>query len=127
MSTLSEEEQEQYAWGNLWPQALPKYLRRLEFIEENPNYDEKKAVEETYEPNLTENVIPSFWVEMDKVDQYADTSTAILDYFEQQQAMFVTGELDVDDDAAWQAYVDGIKALGLEDWLAMQGVEKIAE
>ena len=64
----SEEEQEQYAWGNLWPQALPKYLPEgFEFIEENPNYDEKKAVEETYEPNLTENVIPSFWVEMDKV------------------------------------------------------------
>ena len=41
--------------------------------------------------------------------------------------MFITGELDIEDDAAWQAYVDGIKALGLEDWLSMQGVEKIAE
>ena len=128
MSTLSEEEQEQYAWSNLWPQALPKYLPEgFEFIEENPNYDEKEVVEQTYEADLTENVIPSFWVDMDKVDEYSDISTAILDYFEQQQAMFVTGELDVEDDAAWQAYVDGIKALGLENWLSMQGIENIAE
>lgn len=128
MKTLSEEEQEKYAWGNLWPQSLPHYLPEgFKYIEEKPVYDEKGAVEEAYEPYLTKTVIPSYWVELDKVDQFADISTAITDYFEQQQAMFVTGELDVDDDAAWQAYVDGIKALGLEEWLAMQRVDKIVE
>lgn len=127
-SSWSEEEQEKYSWGNLWPQSLPKYLPAdFEFIEDRPLYDEKKAVEEAYEPYLTKEVIPSYWVDLDSVDQFSDISTAITDYFTQQQAMFVTGELDVDDDAAWQAYVDGIKALGLEDWLSMQGVEKIAE
>lgn len=127
-STWSEEEQEKYAWGNLWPQSLPKYLPAdSEFIEDRPLYDEKKAVEEAYEPYLTKEVIPSYWVDLDSVDQFSDISTAITDYFTQQQAMFVTGELDIDDDAAWQAYVDGIKALGLEEWVSMQGVEKIAE
>lgn len=125
---LSKEDQEKYAWGNLWPQALPHFLPiGFEYIQDNPLYDEKKVLEETYEPYLTETVLPSFWVDLDSVDKFADISTSITDYFEQQQAMFVTGELDVDDDAAWQAYVDGIKALGLEDWLAMQGVENIAE
>ena len=28
----------------------------------NPLYDEKKNLEETYEPYLTKDVIPSFWV-----------------------------------------------------------------
>lgn len=128
MKTLSEEEQEQYSWPNLWPQALPHFLPMgFKFIEENPLYDGRPEMEAMYEPYQTKEPIPSFWVGLDDVDHFADISTAITDYFEQHQAMFVTGELDVDDDAVWQEYVDGIKALGLEDWLSMQGVEKIVE
>ena len=96
-------------------------------VEANPNYDEKDAVEKTYEPNLTEGVIEENWIDMDSIDTYADISTAIKDYFEQQQAMFVAGEQDINDDAAWQAYVDGMYALGLEDWLSIQGIDTIAE
>lgn len=126
--TLSQEQQEELSWGNLWPQSLPKYLPAdFEFVEDNPLYKEHDALEEKYEPYLTKNVIPSFWVDLDKVDLYADINTAITDYFTQQQAMFITGELDIDDDAAWQAYVDGIKNLGLEDWLDCRKVTKIAE
>ena len=128
MTKLSEEEQEQYAWNNLWPQSLPHFLPiGFKYVEEQPLYDEKKAVEEAYGPYLTEEILPSFWVPLEGIDEYADTSSAIKTYFEQQQAMFVTGELDVDDDAAWQSYVDGLYGLGLENWLTMQGVEKIGE
>jgi putative aldouronate transport system substrate-binding protein len=36
-TTLSEEDQEKYSWGNLWPQSLPKYLPvDFEFVEEHP-------------------------------------------------------------------------------------------
>lgn len=35
------------------------------------------------------------------------------------QAKFIIGELDVDDDAVWQSYVDEISALGIEDYLAL--------
>ena len=35
------------------------------------------------------------------------------------QAKFITGELDVDDDAVWQGYVDEINGLGVEDYLAL--------
>ncbi len=45
----------------------------------------------------------------------------------QQQAQFVCGELDIDNDADWQAYVDGMYSLGLEDWVATQGIEEIAK
>lgn len=41
--------------------------------------------------------------------------------------MFVAGEQDINDDATWQAYVDGMYALGLEDWLSIQGIDTIAE
>lgn len=127
-SDMTDEEKEALSWSNLWPQSLPKYLPSgFEFIEENPVYDEKGTLEETYEPYLTEEVIPKFWIPLDQVDRYSDIATAIQDYFNQQQAMFVSGEMDVDDDATWQAYVDGYYALGLEDWLSVHGIETVLE
>ncbi len=127
-STLSEEMQEKVSWSNLWPQALPKYLPAgYKFVEDNPLYDEKKAMENIYEPNLTKEVIPSNWIALDDIDRYSDVSTALTDYFSQQQALFVTGELDVNDDTQWKEYVDGLYSLGLEDWAKMRGIETIAE
>ena len=126
--TLPEDEQEKVSWSNLWPQSVPKFLPAgFKFIEDNPLYDEKKAMEKIYEPNLTKEIVPSFWVAIDKIDRYADIASALNDYFVQQQALFVTGELNVNDDAQWNSYVDGLKALGLEDWLEIRGVETIAE
>lgn len=128
MKTLSEEDQEKYSWSNLWPQSLPHYIPAgFKYIEDNPMYDEKKATEAAYEPYLTKEIVPSFWIPTDKIDRYSDIATALNDYFNQQQAMFVSGELDVDDDTQWQAYVDGLYSLGLEDWLEVRSVEKIAE
>jgi putative aldouronate transport system substrate-binding protein len=127
-TTLPEDQQEKVSWNNLWPQALPKYMPTgFKYIEDNPLYDEKKAMEGIYEPNLTQSVIPSFWVAVDSIDRYSDIATALNDYFNQQQAMFVTGELDVNDDAEWKNYVDGLYSLGLEDWLKIRGIETIAE
>lgn len=126
--TLPVEEQEKVSWSNLWPQSVPKYLPAgFKFIEDNPIYDEKKALEKTYEPNLTKDIIPSFWVAVDKIDKYADIATAINEFFTQQQALFVTGELDVNDDAQWKSYMDGLYSLGLKDWLEIRGIETIAE
>lgn len=128
ISSLPEDEQEKLSWGNLWIQELPKYLPAdFEFKEENPAYDEKKALEEQYEPDLTKDIITENWIPLDDIDRYSDISTALNDYFNQQQAMFVMGEQDVDDDAQWQSYVDGLKSLGLEDWVKMRGLDGIAK
>ena len=90
-------------------------------------YDEKKVMEETYEPHLTDEVIIANWIALDQIDTYADTNSAIQDYFTQQQAQFVVGQTDIDNDADWQAYVDGLYALGLEKWLKTQGITSITE
>lgn len=129
MTTLPEEQQEELSWNNLWPQSLPKYLPAgYKFLEDNPLYDEKKeGVEAAYEDYLTEDVVPVNWIALEDIDRYSDVDTALYDYFNQQQAMFVTGEIDVDDDVQWEAYADGLKALGLEDWITMKGLEGIAE
>lgn len=126
--TLSEEEQEKLSWGNLWPQSLPKYMPSgFTYIEDHPTYNEKKVMEETYEPYLTKTTIPSFWIPLDKIDRYSDIASALTDYFNQRQAMFISGEIDIDDDAQWKSYVDGLYALGLEDWMEVRGIEKVVE
>jgi putative aldouronate transport system substrate-binding protein len=76
---------------------------------------------------LTKEVIPTNWIALDDIDRYSDISTALKDYFNQQQALFVTGELDVNDDSQWKEYVDGLYSLGLEDWAKMRGIDTIAE
>jgi len=126
--TLPEEEQEKLSWNNLWPQSVPKYLPAgFKFLEDNPLFDEKKSVEIAYEPNLTKEIIPSFWVPVERIDEYADIATALADYFTQQQALFVTGQLDPNNDADWQAYKDGLNGLGLSSYLEIRGVDTIAE
>ncbi len=126
--TLDSEMQEKISWSNLWPQSLPKYTPiGWKPIEDNPLYDEKKAVENYYEPWLTKDVVESIWVDQDSVEIYSEYKTAIDDYFRQQQALFVSGEQDIDDDAAWQAYKDGYEGLGLSKYLEIRGVTKIIE
>ncbi|GIO41205.1 extracellular solute-binding protein [Paenibacillus apis] len=128
IETLPKEEQEALSWSNLWPQALPKYLPAgFEFLEDNPAYKEKDMMEETYEPYLTKAIITNPWIGLDDVDRYADISTALQDYFTQQQALFVTGEKDVNNDAQWEEYVKGLSSLGLEDWMKIRGIETIAK
>ena len=128
VKTLSEEDQEKFSWGNLWPQSLPKYMPSgFKYIEDHPTYNEKKVMEDTYEPYLTKTTIPSFWIPLDKIDRYSDIASALNDYFNQRQAMFISGEMDIDDDTQWQSYVDGLYALGLEDWMDVRGIEKVVE
>lgn len=69
----------------------------------------------------------SIWVDQDSVEIYSEYKTAIDDYFRQQQALFVSGEQDIDDDAAWQAYKDGYEGLGLSKYLEIRGITKIIE
>lgn len=128
VKTLPEEDQEKFSWGNLWPQSLPKYMPSgFKYIEDHPTCNEKKVMEDTYEPYLTKTTIPSFWIPLDKIDRYSDIASALTDYFNQRQAMFISGEMDIDDDAQWQSYVDGLYALGLEDWMDVRGIEKVVE
>lgn len=84
-------------------------------------------MEEAYEPYLTAEVIESSWIDQDDVEMYSEYASAIQDYFNQQQAMFISGEQDVDDDSVWESYKDGFEGLGLSEYLRIRGIETIAE
>lgn len=117
-STLSEEDQKLYDWGNLWPQALPKYVPAgFEYNQDPVPYDEKAVVDELYEPYLTE-AIPDYWVSVEDTTRMADISTAIKDYIVQKQAQWISGQSDID--AEWDDYCAQLEKLGLEELIEIR-------
>ena len=105
-------------WGNLWPQALPKYIPAgFEFNQDPVPYDEKAVVDELYEPYLTE-AIPDVWVSIDDTTRMADLSTAIKDYVVQKQAQWISGQADID--AEWDSYCEQLDRLGLQELIEIR-------
>ena len=43
----------------------------------------------------------------------------VADYIKDRRAQFCTGVLDPRSDAAWQEYLDGLKALRYDEWLSI--------
>ena len=60
------------------------------------------------------------WVEPDVAGELATLQTNIESHVAQSSLQFVTGQLDIDDDTAWNAYLDGLRNLGLDRYLQIQ-------
>ena len=55
----------------------------------------------------------------EEADAISDSTTTIIDYVNESIARFITGDLDIDDDSAWQNYLDELQAMGLSDLLSV--------
>ncbi|GAT74452.1 extracellular solute-binding protein [Microbacterium hydrocarbonoxydans] len=79
---------------------------------------------QAYEPYRPDESIlfPSekLWPDPDTSAELADLQTNISNYITQAQAEFVTGQRDIDDDSAWQAYLDDLDGLGVARYLELQ-------
>jgi len=77
-----------------------------------------------YEPFRPDDSIlfpaEKLWPDPDTSAELADLQTNISNYITQAQAEFVTGQRDIDDDAAWQAYLDDLDGLGVDRYLELQ-------
>ena len=76
---------------------------------------------EPYQPD--ESILfpaETLWPDPETSAELADLQTNIANYITQAQAEFVTGQRDIDDDGAWQAYVDDLNGLGIERYLELQ-------
>jgi putative aldouronate transport system substrate-binding protein len=62
----------------------------------------------------------ALWVPTEDAGELAELTTNIQSLISQASAEFVTGVRDVDDDAAWQSYLDALDGLGLERYLELQ-------
>lgn len=118
ITKLSESEQKEYEWGNLFPQALPRYTPSgFKPIEDVPAFDEKKPVDTLYEPYLTK-VIPDVWVTKDDATKMADSMTAIENYLKQKTAEWISGQVDIDKD--WNSYLAQLNKLKVNELLEMR-------
>ncbi|VXB34217.1 Lipoprotein LipO [Microbacterium sp. 8M] len=60
------------------------------------------------------------WPDLSTASQLADLQTNIATYVTQAEAEFISGQRDINDDAAWAAYKKDIDGLGLSDYLKME-------
>src|SRR5699024_12368581 len=66
VGTLPEDEQDYYAWANLFPQALPRNIPvGFKPLQDPPMFDEKAVVNERYKDHLTGKV-PAYWVPLEQ-------------------------------------------------------------
>ncbi|MBP7402668.1 MAG: hypothetical protein KBA30_08630 [Clostridia bacterium] len=74
-----------------------------------------------YEPFAVPCAIPPLSMDPDTTSRVVEERRNIGDYSRAMVTDFISGSLDIDDDAAWAEYRDTIRALGLDDCLtAMQ-------
>ena len=72
-----------------------------------------------YMDYLPEEYIPSYmWFVDDEYDIVTLYGSEILSHVNQSRAAFITGKLDINDDAVWQAYLDEFEYLEMDAWVA---------
>ncbi|WP_334148627.1 extracellular solute-binding protein [Microbacterium sp.] len=92
----------------------------------SPDGYERRLLNATkeYEPFAPDESIlfpaEKLWPNPDTSAELAELQTNIATYITQAQAEFVTGQRDINDDAAWQAYIDDLNGLGVERYLELQ-------
>lgn len=113
-----------YLWNS---SAFPRYdtvemryaaLKDDSVIESDNTYVLLHAAE-VYEPYYVNHHIPDIvWCEdMDVVQAVNDYSAMINDYIKKMDTEFVMGRSDINDDAQWQAYLDELDRMGLQDYI----------
>ncbi len=118
-SNLTEEEKDTYAWANIYPQSLPRYVPTdFKFKERVEIFKEKDNVSRVYKDNLAEHRVPSYWATAEQSAKLSDYQTAIQDYITEQTAQWIAGQGDVDAD--WAAYEAQLEKLKLEEYVQMR-------
>jgi putative aldouronate transport system substrate-binding protein len=125
----TQEQDDKYSWGNVFPPPLPKFHRNNTGIPQNqrteilppvglnPGYDYHAIKDKLYEPYLDER-IPDLWLSADVAKRVADIQTAISSYVDQKEAEWVSGQANVD--AEWSAYLTQLDRLGLQELLTLK-------
>ena len=72
-----------------------------------------------YDPYCVKGNIPEIvWcADEELLAEYSELNTTIGEYVRSSYASFILGKTDIDNDADWQAYLDGLESLGLSRYL----------
>ena len=110
-------------WGNMWYPFWPKELFNSWAADQDittlPGYERYLVVEsDKYIPYVPAETVPSrLYFSDDDAQRVAQYQTEIEGYVRQNTAAFITGQKDIESD--WDAYVEGLKGLGLADYIAL--------
>ncbi|WP_020573789.1 extracellular solute-binding protein [Actinopolymorpha alba] len=85
---------------------------------EKPLYEETKADYHPYRVDKSQQLPPLYMTE-DQAAQTGEQSLTIANHVKQSQTKFILGQLDINDNAAWDKYVQTIDQMGLEMYLRL--------
>lgn len=87
------------------------------------NYHDYRA-HQVYDPYCVKGNIPAIvWCsDEDILIEYSELKTTIGEFIRAEYAKFIMGTTDIDNDSDWQAYLDGLNALGLPRYLEVLDV-----
>nr|WP_289767598.1 hypothetical protein [uncultured Acetatifactor sp.] len=116
----------EYLWNSgCFPRYDKEEIRYAAVLDESTKETDNtltllKAAQ-TYEPYYVNHHIPDIvWCEDEQVVQaVTDYSTAINDYIKATDTEFVMGRKNINDDSEWQAYLDQLDSMGLQDYIEM--------
>lgn len=113
-----------YIWNSGYFPRYDKESRRYsvtknEDLMETDNTYVLLHAAETYEPYYVNHNIPDIvWCSDEEVSQeISDYSSLIGTYIASMDTQFIMGALDINDDAVWQAYLDELNNMGLQDYI----------
>ena len=84
----------------------------------NIHYDHGYGYKAVAEANNPKNMVFKINYTEEENDLLGDAKVDILTYAKEMRAKFISGEIDVDDDAAWDTYVKNIHNLGWDNAIA---------
>ena len=105
--------------------GVPNYISKdlFESTTADPNstgrtYNDFRA-HQAYAPYCVKGNLPEVvWCsDEDLLAERSELNTVIGEYVRSSYASFIMGKTDIDSDADWQAYLDGLEALGLTHYL----------
>lgn len=82
------------------------------------HYDHGYGYKAVAEANNPKNMVFKLNYTEEEEELKGTAGTDVVSYAKEMRAKFISGEIDVDDDAAWQSYVDNIHKLGWDNLIA---------
>lgn len=108
-------------WWEEFPCFMPMTYKNYMAVSAAEGYDlEKVLYDETmknYDAYRTYKILPALALSEDDAATLAEMDATLLPFTQEYLAKFVTGSLDPNNDADWEAYVGELQNIGIEDYL----------
>lgn len=98
---------------------------RYSIVNDESKYDTSNTwvlvkAAQKYEPYYVNDNIPKIvWASDDVMAEVSEYEVLINEYIEVSDTEFIMGIRDINDDAQWQAYLDELDAMGLQDYIEL--------